>query len=94
MSITCVACGGEYVAGGFYAYHPESKCPLYHLGTLELLSVKLINEALEQAKSDSRKGEDCKYWMRPTLTGNYACVEESFKVPRRCCPCVNFKKED
>lgn len=98
-TIKCALCGAEWTVSKSTWTHPENDCPLTGSYTYRPI-VLAVNRALEAAKVDARKPEECKfyganYWDAMPLiampdTELVRCKEGLKKM---YCPCAAWRKE-
>ena len=99
----CALCGAEWEAwaGSGNPVHSGSKCPLsgLTLSGANSYGIGAINDAIEAARVDKRRPEECKHfcYCRKVV---YVCPESYSESPEEpgyvhtpCCPCASFKEK-
>ena len=92
----CALCGAEWVPcvqtiSQAKCAHEKNSCVLAGLDMLWEPDITAINEAIEQAKKDTRKPEECGY-MENDGDRKICSLHMMYVDTKRICPCASWTK--
>ena len=91
--IRCALCGAEWIRWKGIITHRDNNCALA-LQDFTQGQISAVNAAIEAAKADKRKPEECKHWTPESQNGYIVCHADGRGFSRKCCPCAAYSRKE